>query len=322
MSIQKEYIPTKESIIEAHKRIESYIHRTPILHSEQINKLMNCSIYFKCENFQKVGAFKSRGAVNAVFSLDNEQLKNGVGTHSSGNHAQALARAAKLKGIPAYIVMPENAPQVKVRAVEDYGGIIHFCGITQESRESTLAKVLHETAATEIHPYDNYKIIEGQATAAKELIEEYATLDYIVAPVGGGGLLAGTALANHYFADDTQLIAAEPKNADDAFRSFHEGRIIPSIEPNTIADGLLTSIGERNFPIIQEHVTDILTCSEESIKKAMRLIWERMKVLIEPSAAVPLAVIMENPAQFTGKQIGIILSGGNVDLDNIQKILC
>jgi threonine dehydratase len=321
MSVQKENIPTKESIIEAHKRIEPYIHRTPIMSSEQINQLLECSIYFKCENFQKVGAFKSRGAVNAVFSLDDKQLKNGVGTHSSGNHAQALARAAKIKGIPAYIVMPENAPQVKVRAVEGYGGKIRFCGTTQESRESTLAEVVKETGAAVIHPYDNYKIIEGQATAAKELIEEYSNLNYIIAPVGGGGLLAGTALSTHYFANNTTLIAAEPKNADDAQRSFREGHIIPSIEPDTIADGLLTSVGERNFPIIQEHVTDILTCSEESIKKAMRLIWERMKILVEPSAAVPLAVIMENPEQFAGKEIGIILSGGNVDLDNIQKIL-
>ena len=321
MMIQEEKIPTKESIEQAHQRIEPHIHRTPIMSSEQINNILDCEIYFKCENFQKVGAFKTRGAVNAVFSLDDSQLKNGVCTHSSGNHAQALARAANLKGIPAYIVMPENAPKVKVNAVRDYGGIIHFCGNSLESRESTLAHIMKDTDAQLIHPYDNYKIIEGQATAAKEILEDCNNLDFIIAPVGGGGLLAGTALANHYFGQDTKLIAAEPKNADDAFRSFQAGHIIPSIEPNTIADGLLTSVGERNFPIIQQHVEAILTTEEETIKKAMRLIWERMKIIVEPSAAVPLAIIMENPGKFKGKKLALILSGGNIDLSSIQKNL-
>ena len=314
-------LPNKESIEYAHRLIEPFIHRTPILSSEQINDILKCEIVFKCENFQKVGAFKSRGAVNAVFSLDDNSLKYGVCTHSSGNHAQALARAAKIKGIPAYIIMPENAPEVKVNAVRDYGGVIHFCKANLEARESTLAKVQQKTNAIEIHPYDNYKIIEGQATAAKELLEEHDDLDYIIAPVGGGGLLAGTALANHFFAKNTKVIAAEPENADDALRSFREGHIIPSINPQTIADGLLTSVGERNFPIIQEYVEDIISCSEENIKKAMHLIWERMKIIVEPSAAVPLAIIMEHKERFAGKRIGIILSGGNVDLKNIQDIL-
>ena len=321
MTIQQERIPTKESIEQAHQRIALHIHRTPIMSSKQINKILDCEIYFKCENFQKVGAFKSRGAVNAVFSLEENQIKNGVCTHSSGNHAQALARAAKLRGISAFIVMPENAPKVKVNAVRDYGGNIHFCGSSLESRESTLAFVMKDTGAQLIHPYDNYKIIEGQATAAKEILEDYKDLDFIIAPVGGGGLLAGTALSNHYFGQGSKLIAAEPKNADDAVRSFQAGHIIPSINPNTIADGLLTSVGERNFPIIQQYVEDILTTEEETIKKAMRLIWERMKIIVEPSAAVPLAVIMEHQDKFRGKKLALILSGGNIDLSSIQEIL-
>jgi len=314
-------IPTKESIEHAHQLIAPYIHKTPVLSSRQIDQMLACNIVFKCENFQKVGAFKSRGAVNAVFSMDSKSLRNGVCTHSSGNHAQALARAAKIKGIPAYIVMPENAPKVKVNAVRNYGGIIHFCEANLEARESSLRKIQQKTNAVEIHPYDNYKIIEGQATAAKELLEDYTNLDYIIAPVGGGGLLAGSALANHFFAQNTKLIAAEPENADDALRSFAEGRILPSKEPQTIADGLLTSLGKRNFPIIQKHVEEILSCSEEHIKKAMRLIWERMKIIVEPSAAVPLALILEHPKRFEAKHIGIIISGGNVDLHRMQDIL-
>ena len=313
--------PTQKSIESAHKRIAKHIHRTPILTSQQLNQLFECELFFKCENFQKVGAFKSRGAVNAVFSLSKEELQNGVCTHSSGNHAQALARAAALKNVAAYIVMPENAPKVKVNAVRDYGGKIFFCEASLEARESMLDKVIKETKATEIHPYDNYKIIEGQASVAKEIHEELNNIDYMIAPVGGGGLLAGTALANHFFGNKTRLIAAEPRNADDAFRSFHAGYIIPSINPNTIADGLLTSVGERNFPIIQQYVDDIYTASEESIKKAMRLVWERMKIIIEPSAAVTLAIVMENPDYFRNKRIALILSGGNVDLEVIHNIL-
>ncbi|MCK5856550.1 MAG: pyridoxal-phosphate dependent enzyme [Bacteroidales bacterium] len=313
--------PTKKSIEQAHIRIEKHIHRTPIMSSQQLDKLFACNMFFKCENFQKVGAFKSRGAVNAVFSLDEKQLQNGVCTHSSGNHAQALSRAAQIKNVAAYIVMPKNAPKVKVNAVKDYGGIIHFCEANLEARESELKKVISKTKATEIHPYDNYKIIEGQATATKELLSDLDNLDYIIAPVGGGGLLAGTALANHYFGNNAKVIAAEPKNADDAFHSFKAGYIIPSEDPNTIADGLLTSLGERNFPIIREHVSQIITVNERSIKTAMHLIWERMKIIIEPSSAVVLAAIIENQEFFKNKKIALILSGGNVDLENIHEIL-
>lgn len=279
--------------------------------------MFETNLYFKCENFQKVGAFKSRGAVNAVFSLKEDVVSKGVGTHSSGNHAQALARAAKLRNVPAYIVMPENAPQVKVDAVRQYNGIITFCKPTLQSREDTLAKVIEETGAVEVHPYDNYKVIEGQASCAMELIETVDKLDSILCPVGGGGLLSGTALSAHYFGDQVDVIACEPDGADDAYRSFKSGILIPSENPLTIADGLLTSVGERNFPIIQKFVNDIVTVSEEAIVKAMWLIFERMKIVIEPSSAVPFAAILENKVDVKGKHIGIILSGGNVDLKKL-----
>lgn len=273
--------------------------------------------YFKCENFQKVGAFKSRGAVNALFSMDEKLAQMGVGTHSSGNHAQALARAAKLRNVPAYIVMPQNAPKVKVEAVKNYQGIITFCEPTLQSREETLSEVVKETGAIEVHPYDNYSIIEGQATCGKELIESVGGIDLILCPVGGGGLLSGTALAADYFSNNTKVIACEPAGADDAYKSFKSGQIIPSLNPNTIADGLLTSLGERNFPIIQKYVSDIVTVSEEAIIKAMSLIFERMKIVIEPSAAVPFAAILENKVNVRNKQVGIILSGGNIDIKKL-----
>lgn len=279
--------------------------------------MFETNLYFKCENFQKVGAFKSRGAVNAVFSLDEEVVKNGVGTHSSGNHAQALARAAKLRKIPAYIVMPENAPQVKVDAVNNYDGIITFCKPTLQAREKTLAEVIEKTGAIEVHPYDNYKVIEGQATCGKELLESVADPDLILCPVGGGGLLSGTALSANYFSDGTDVIACEPAGADDAYRSFKSGKLIPSINPQTIADGLLTSVGQRNFPIILKYVSDIVTVSEEAIIKAMSFIFERMKIVVEPSAAVPFAAILENKVNVNGKHVGIILSGGNIDLKKL-----
>lgn len=273
--------------------------------------------FFKCENFQKVGAFKSRGAVNAVFSLDEKTVSKGVATHSSGNHAQALARAGKLRNVPAYIVMPQNAPQVKTDAVRQYGGVITFCEPSLKAREETLHRVIEETGAVEIHPYDNYTIIEGQATCAMELIEEVKSPDLILCPVGGGGLLSGTALAAHYFSEKTQVIACEPEGADDAFRSFRAGHIIPSVNPKTIADGLLTSLGERNFPVIQKYVNDIVTVAEQSIIEAMRLVFERMKIIIEPSSAVPLAALLENKVRVKDKSVGIIISGGNVDLKNL-----
>jgi threonine dehydratase len=303
--------------MDAAERIKPFIHRTPVMSSAGINKLLGTEIIFKCENLQKAGAFKSRGACNAVFSLDAEQMSHGVGTHSSGNHAQALSRAASLRNIDAYIVMPETSPQVKVNGVRGYGGKITFCKPTLKAREDALKELINSTGALEIHPYNDYRIIAGQATAALELIEEAGEPDIIMVPVGGGGLLSGTALITKYISRNSMVIAAEPEMANDAFRSFHEGRFIPSENPKTIADGLLTSLGSLTFPIITEYVDDIVTVSEEGIISAMRLIWERMKILIEPSSAVPLAAIMENKLDVKDKRIGIILSGGNIDLDRL-----
>ena len=306
--------------------INGFIHRTPVLKSSCINKIMDANIWFKCENFQKAGAFKFRGASFNILSLSDEEMMRGVCTHSSGNHAQALALAANKMGIKACIVMPENSSSVKIAAVKSYGGEITFCKPTLEAREQTLKIIMAETGAKEIHPYNNLKTITGQATAAMELIEEIPDLDMIIAPVGGGGLLSGTALATKYLSPETKIIAAEPKNADDAYRSFYAKKLIPSVNPNTIADGLLTSLGSLTFPIIQEYVDQIITTSEESIIKAMHLIWERMKIIIEPSSAVPLASLMEIMEQnnkvldFKGKKIGIILSGGNLDLSKIPWI--
>lgn len=305
---------SKQEIIEAHERIINYVHHTPVLTSDTINRKTEAEIFFKCENFQKVGAFKFRGASNAVISLTSEEKESGVATHSSGNHAQALALAAANRNIPAYIVMPENSPQVKIDAVRDYGAHITFCKPTLQAREETLEAVIKETGAIFIHPYNNYRIIAGQATAAKELIEKTGDLDYILVPVGGGGLLSGTALANFYFNPKGRVLAGEPENADDAERSFKAGKIIPSVDPNTIADGLKTSLGDKTFPIIQQYVENILTVSEDEILEAMRFIWERMKMIIEPSSAVPVAVLFKNKTLFVGKKMGIIISGGNVDL--------
>ncbi len=269
---------------------------------------------------QKAGAFKSRGACNAVFSLSEEQLKKGVGTHSSGNHAQALARAAAIRNTDAYIVMPETSPKVKVAGVEGYGGKITFCKPTLQAREETLKKIIDHTGALEIHPYNDYSIIAGQATAALELLEEIGEPEIVMAPVGGGGLLSGTALTTKYTSPKTLVIAAEPEMADDAYRSFYEGRFIPSDNPKTIADGLLTSLGSLTYPIIMDHVDGIVTVSEEGIIRAMRLVWERMKIIIEPSSAVPLASILEEKVDVNGKSVGIILSGGNIDLDKLPWI--
>jgi len=279
--------------------------------------MVGAKLYFKCENLQKAGAFKSRGACNAIFSLDEIQLRRGVCTHSSGNHAQALARAARLRNARAYIVMPETSPAVKVAGVKSYGGSITFCKPTLAAREETLRHIAEKHGALEIHPYNDLRIICGQATAAMELIEQTDKLDIIMAPVGGGGLLSGTALATKYFSRGTRIIAGEPEMANDAYRSFHNGVFVPSKNPKTIADGLLTSLGSLTFPIIMEYVDDIVCCSEESIVRAMRLIWERMKIVIEPSSAVPLACILEGKVNVKGKRAGIILSGGNVDMDRL-----
>jgi threonine dehydratase len=311
----KYHLPISKSEIEAaHARIKPYIHRTPVLRSAMIDELAGCEIHFKCENFQKVGAFKSRGAMNAVLTLSESELSKGVCTHSSGNHAQALARAASLLNIPAYIVMPHNAPAVKINAVRQYKGEIFFCEPTQAAREKTLETVMQKTHANFIHPYNNLQVIAGQASAAKELIEDTLALDYILAPVGGGGLLSGTALSNYYFCQNACVIGAEPYLANDAFQSMKEGKIIEALPPLTIADGLLTSLGTFTFPIIQALVSKILNCTEEQIVNAMQLIYERLKIVVEPSAAVGLAVVLANPSQFKDQKVGIILSGGNLNL--------
>ncbi len=313
----KTNFPSAGLIKEASERIRPFINLTPVLTSATINRMFGANIFFKCENFQKVGAFKARGATNAVRSLDPVSLHKGVATHSSGNHAQALAWAAGLAGAKAYIVMPSNSSPVKVGAVKGYGGRITFCEPTLPSREATLLRVIEETGAVEVHPYNDNRIIAGQATSALELIEEIKDLDIILAPVGGGGLLSGTALSAFYFSPGTRVIAAEPEQADDARRSFVSKAFVESVNPQTIADGLRTSLGSLTFPIIREHVSDIVTVSEESIVQAMKFIWERMKIIVETSSAVPFAAILENKIHVKGKRIGIILSGGNVDLNNL-----
>jgi threonine dehydratase len=309
--------PSLAEIKAAHTRIQPFIHRTPILSSTAINEIAGCEIFFKCENFQKVGAFKARGAANAVVKLTEEQKSKGVATHSSGNHAAALARAASVAGIPSYIVMPSNAPEIKKKAVKGYGGEIIECEPNLKARETTLEEVVAKTGATFIPPYDFMDVIEGQATCALELLEDQPNLDIIMAPVGGGGLLGGTALTTHYLSPKTEVIAGEPAGADDAFQSFQAGKIIPQSRPNTIADGLLTSLGVLNFELIQNYVADILLATDPQIIEAMRLIYERMKIVIEPSCAVPLAALLANQDRFAGKKVGIILSGGNVDLGKL-----
>jgi threonine dehydratase len=310
-------IPDLDAIKTASARIRPHAHRTPVYSSASINRITGSQLWFKCENFQKGGAFKFRGATNTVFSLKDEEVKKGVATHSSGNHAQALALAARNRGCTAFIVMPETSSEVKVKGVKEYGGVITFCKPTLASREETLTRVIGNTGATEIHPYNDYRVIAGQATAAMELIEDTPQLDIIMAPVGGGGLLSGTALSTYYLSQGTKVIAAEPKGADDAYRSYISGKFVPSENPNTIADGLLTSLGSLTFPIIRKYVHRIITVEEDSIVHAMKLVWERMKIIIEPSAAVPLAAVLENKNEFTDKKIGMILSGGNLNLDKL-----
>ncbi len=310
-------VPNYKDVLSAHERIKKQILKTPVLSSSSINKISGATLFFKCENFQKVGAFKFRGASNAVLQLSNEQKIKGVATHSSGNHAAALALAAKKSGVKAYVVMPENAPEIKKKAVKSYGAEITFCKSSLEARESTLQELIKQTGAVFIHPYDNAQIISGQATAAFELLQEYKDLDIVMAPVGGGGLISGTAIATKAFNSKIKVFAAEPEMADDAYRSFKSGVLLPSVNPNTVADGLRTSLSELTFKIISDKVDNILTVSEESIINAMRLIWERMKIIIEASSAVPLAAVLEHPLLFKNKKTGIILSGGNVDLENL-----
>lgn len=310
-------MPTYTDVETASDVVQRFAHRTLVLTSKSINHITGAELYFKCENFQKGGAFKFRGAVNAVMSLSDEAAAQGVATHSSGNHGAALALAARKRGIAAHVVMPDNAPEIKKKAVAGYGAEIIFCMPTLEARESALAEVVARTGATEIHPYDNFAVIAGQGSAAKELLEEVGDLDLVLAPVGGGGLLAGTALSVRHLAPAAATIGCEPAGADDAYRSLLKGEIVPSTNPRTIADGLLTSLGERNFAIIREKVDQIVTVSEESIIEAMRLVWERMKIVIEPSAAVPLGAILEEKIAVRNKKVGIIVSGGNLDLEQL-----
>ena len=308
------------AILAAHERIRPHIHRTPVLTSARLNAASGASLFFKCENFQKVGAFKARGATNAVFALDEATAQRGVATHSSGNHAAALSRAASLRGIAAHIVMPSNAPKVKVRAVEGYGGRIVFCEPNQRAREAACARVIAETGATLIHPFENEDVMAGQGTAAVELMEEVSDLDLVLCPVGGGGLLCGTAVAVKALRPTTKVIATEPAGADDAAESFHQGQLVYQEKKNTIADGLLANLGAINLELIQRHVDDVVTVSEEAIVAAMRTIWETMKIVIEPSAAVPYAAVLEERSDLRGKRVGLILTGGNVDLDALPWI--
>ncbi len=301
----------------AAERIRPYVHRTPVMTCSTLDRQVGAQVFLKCENLQRVGAFKFRGACNAVFSLAEDETRHGVVTHSSGNHAQALALAARLRGIPAYIVMPRTAPAVKKAAVAGYGGQITFCEPTLEARETTQAQVVARTGATPIHPYNDPRIIAGQGTAALELLEEVPDLDVILAPVGGGGLLSGTAVAAQGLKPGIRVIAGEPEGADDACRSLAAGRILPSVDPRTIADGLLTSLGELTFAIIREQVERIVPVSEAGIVAAMRFLWERAKLLVEPSAAVPVGVLWERRAGLEGLRVGVVLSGGNVDLDRL-----
>src|SRR6266581_1500673 len=304
-----------DTIRAAHERIRPFIHRTPVLTNSWLNEAAAAGLFFKCENFQKIGAFKARGATNAVFSLDDVTARRGVATHSSGNHGAAVARAAKLRGIPAHIVMPSNSAKVKVRAVENYDAHIVFCEPTEEARAATCAEVIKKTGATLIHSFENENVIAGQGTAAVELLEDISDLDVIICPVGGGGLLSGTAIAAKSMRPQIKVIAVEPANADDAAQSFRAGRRLVTEKKFTIADGLRTNIGEPNFAIVLRYVDGIVTVSEEAIVSAMRTIWETMKIVIEPSAAVPYAAIMEDKVGGRGKRVGIILTGGNVDLD-------
>jgi threonine dehydratase len=303
----------KQKITDAHERIKPYINRTPVLTSEALDELTGCNIFFKCENLQKIGAFKMRGAMNAALSLPKYQRVNGIATHSSGNHAQAIARAAKVLGIKSFIVMPRNAPDIKKNGVRELGGEIFECEPTLQARESTLAEVVAKTGAVEIHPFNNYDVITGQATAAKEFFEDQPSLDFLLAPVGGGGLLSGVSLAAKYFCPNTAVIAAEPEGADDAFRSLQMGSIQPS-QSNSIADGLLTTLGDKTYPIIRDNVREVITVSDAEIVDAMRVIWQRLKMIVEPSGAVPMAAILKKKDLFRGKKVGVIFSGGNVDL--------
>lgn len=307
----------KQTLIETHNRIKPFIHKTPVFTSELLNVISGANLFFKCENFQKMGAFKMRGAANAILSLSEEERERGVVTHSSGNFAQAVSLAAQKLNVKAYIVMPENAPQVKKNAVKTYGGEIIECESTPQAREATANKIKEEKGASFLHPSNQDEVIYGNGTAAIELLEEQPNLDIILTPVGGGGLIAGTALATSCFSNNCKVIGGEPLESDDAYRSLISGKIETNDSFHTIADGLRTHLGDRNFPIIKEYVDKIIRVEEDEIVNAMKLIWERMKILVEPSSAVPFAAILKNKEEFINKNVGLIISGGNVDVKNL-----
>ncbi len=310
-------IPSKQIVIEAGNRVAPFVHRTPVLTSRLLNEMAGAEVFFKCENLQKMGAFKMRGAINAIQQLSEAQKKAGVVTHSSGNFGQALALAAKNLGVNAYIVMPSSAPAVKIEAVKSYGGLVTITEPTLEAREKSAANIVAEKGAVFLHPSNDMNVILGQGTAALELLQDQPGLEYIMSPVGGGGLIAGTALAAHYLGNNCRVIGAEPMEVDDAYRAFKSGKIEYNTSTDTIADGLKTNLGDINFPIIMELVSDIIRVEEGEIVNAMKLIWERMKLVIEPSSAVPFAALLKEREKFKNKKVGIILSGGNVELSNL-----
>jgi threonine dehydratase len=315
--IREMYIPTYDDVMAAHERIRPYIHRTPVLTSSYFNDRTGAELFFKCENFQKAGAFKARGASNAVFGLSEEQAARGVATHSSGNHGLSLSYAAGQRGIKATVVMPRTAPEAKKEAVRGYGGIVVECEPSTSSREAVFARVVAQSGADFVHPYNDPRVIQGQATCSKELIEEVGELDALVAPIGGGGMVSGSCLTLSSVAPNTRIYAAEPKNADDAYRSFKAGHIIADDAPETVADGLKVPLKDLTWHFVSNYVTDIFTVSEEEIIEAMYLCWQRMKIVMEPSSAVAIAAILKNPEVFAGKKVGVILTGGNVDLKKL-----
>jgi threonine dehydratase len=311
------YIPTYDDVVAAHDRIRPYIHRTPVLTSNYFNARTGAELFFKCENFQKAGVFKARGASNAVFGLSEEQAARGVATHSSGNHGLSLSYAAGRRGIKATVVMPRTAPEAKKEAVRGYGGTVVECEPSTSSREAVFAEVVAESGADFVHPYNDPRVIQGQATCSKELIEDVGMLDAVIAPIGGGGMVSGTCLTLSHIAPDTRIYAAEPKNADDACRSFKAGHIIADDAPQTVADGLKVPLKDLTWHFVSHHVTDIFTATEEEIVDAMYLCWQRMKIVMEPSSAVAIAAVLKNPGVFAGKRVGVILTGGNVDLKTL-----
>jgi threonine dehydratase len=311
------YIPTLGDMLIAHERIRPHIHRTPVLTSQFINARTGADLFFKCENLQKAGAFKARGASNAVFGLTDAQAKRGVATHSSGNHGTCLSYAAGRRGIPCTVVMPHTAPQAKKDAVRGYGGVVVECDPSTSSREAVFAEVVSQTGAEFVHPYNDARVIAGQGTCSKELLEQVAGLDAVIAPIGGGGMVSGTCLTLSNLAPSVKIYAAEPEQADDAYRSFKAGHIIADDAPETVADGLKVPLKELTWHFVSNHVTDILTASEDEIVDAMKLIWKRMKIVMEPSSAVPLATILKNKEIFAGQRVGVVITGGNVDLDQL-----